>query len=187
MKTIIWRAYFNYEKEEKWLNEMSAKGLALTDYSWCRYVFNEEPNNLYTYRLELLEKFSKHPESQNYIKFLEENGVECVATYMRWVYLREKSSEGPFDIYSDNDSKLSYFKRMNLWWTTIMWIEIIAGVMNTSIAMAGYMGYIETESNHLVNLIVGLLLLGLGLLFYVLGGKSRQKIRKLKKEIAIRE
>src|SRR5665648_366025 len=132
-------------------------------------------------------RISKTPESQNYIKFLEENGVECVATYMRWVYLRKKSSEGPFDIYSDNDSKLSHFKRMNLWWRTIVWIEIIAGGMNATIAIAGYMGYIETESNHFVNLIGGLVLIGFGLLFYVLGGKTRQKIRELKREIAIRE
>jgi len=187
MKTIIWKAYYNYEKEEKWLNEMSAKGLALTDYSWARYVFKEEPNNLYTYRIELLEKFSKHPESQNYIKFLEENGVECVATYMRWVYLRKKTSEGPFDIYSDNESKLANFKRMNLWWMSCMWIEIIAGVINTSIAIAGYMGYIEKESHHFINLFGGLVFLGFGLLFFVLGGKSRQKIKRLKREIVIRE
>ncbi|MBK5261534.1 MAG: DUF2812 domain-containing protein [Peptostreptococcaceae bacterium] len=187
MKTVIWKAYYNYEKEEKWLNEMSAKGLALTDYSWCRYVFEEKPNNLYTYRIELLEHFSGHPESQNYIKFLDENGVECVATYMRWAFLRKKTSEGPFDIYSDNESKLAHFKRLNLWWTTLMWIEIIAGGGNIAIAMARYMGYIETESNHFMNLFGGLVLLGFGMLFYVLGGKSRQKIRKLKREITIRE
>ena len=68
-----------------------------------------------------------------------------------------------------------------------MWIEIIAGVMNTSIAIAGYMGYIEIEPNHFVNLIGGLVLLGLGWFFYVLGGKSRQKIKKIKREMAIRE
>lgn len=33
MKHIVRKAYWNYEKEENWLNEMSAKGLALIDYS----------------------------------------------------------------------------------------------------------------------------------------------------------
>ncbi|MDD8053275.1 MAG: DUF2812 domain-containing protein, partial [Thermotogota bacterium] len=41
MKRVIWRPYWNYEKEEKWLNEMAARGWLFTDYSWCRYVFQE--------------------------------------------------------------------------------------------------------------------------------------------------
>jgi len=45
MKHIVRKAYWDYEKEEKWLNAMSAKGMALTDYSWCRYVFTETPCN----------------------------------------------------------------------------------------------------------------------------------------------
>lgn len=36
MKHIVRKAYWNYEKEEKRLNEMSAKGMALTDYSLRR-------------------------------------------------------------------------------------------------------------------------------------------------------
>lgn len=90
MKYIVRKAYWDYEKEEKWLNEMSAKGMALTDYSWCRYVFKEEANNQYTYRIELLKDMPTHPESIAYLRFLEESGVECVATYMRWAYLRKK-------------------------------------------------------------------------------------------------
>ncbi|MBC8062671.1 MAG: DUF2812 domain-containing protein [Clostridiaceae bacterium] len=47
MKHTIYKAYWNYEKEEKWINEMSAKGLALTDHSLFKYVFTEIPNNEY--------------------------------------------------------------------------------------------------------------------------------------------
>lgn len=39
MKKVIYKAYYDYEKEEKWLKEMSAKGLALINYSWLRYTF----------------------------------------------------------------------------------------------------------------------------------------------------
>lgn len=187
MKTIIWKAYFDYEKEEKWLNEMSAKGLAFSDYSWCRYVFEEKPTNLYTYRIELLAHFPNHPESQNYIKFLEENGVECVATYMRWAFLRKNSSEGAFDLYTDIDSKLSYFKRINLWWLTFMWIEIIAGGMNIVTTIDRYMGDADIQLHHVMNLTMGVALLGLAWLFYALGRKSRRMIRILKREKMIRE
>ena len=79
MKYVIWKAYWDYEKEEQWLNEMSARGMAITDYSWCRYVFTDAPNGAYNYRIELLEYMPTHPESMAYLRFLEENGVEVVA------------------------------------------------------------------------------------------------------------
>ena len=34
IKKFFWA--WEYEKEEKWLNEMAAKGLALVDYTFCR-------------------------------------------------------------------------------------------------------------------------------------------------------
>ena len=43
MKHIVYKPYWDYEKEERWLNDMAAKGLALSDYSWCRYAFEETP------------------------------------------------------------------------------------------------------------------------------------------------
>ena len=104
MKYVIHKAIWNYEKEEQWLNEMSAKGLAFTDYSWCRYVFTDAPAGQYIYRIELLENMPTHPESQSYLRFLEESGVEFVSSYMRWVYLRKPASDGAFD-YSKNSVK----------------------------------------------------------------------------------
>ena len=31
MKHIVRKAYWDFEKEEQWLNEMSARGMAMTD------------------------------------------------------------------------------------------------------------------------------------------------------------
>ncbi len=41
MRKVIKKVFmaWEYEKEEKWLNEMAAKGLALVDYSVFRYSF----------------------------------------------------------------------------------------------------------------------------------------------------
>ncbi|MCB2293245.1 DUF2812 domain-containing protein [Clostridium algoriphilum] len=78
----IYKLYYDYEKEENWLNEMSANGMTLTKYTWCRYVFTEAPKNEYIYRLELLQHSPSHPESIAYIKFLEETGVECIIEYI---------------------------------------------------------------------------------------------------------
>ena len=66
MKHTVRKIFLNYEKEEEWLNEMSAKGMALIYYSWCRYVFEETQNNEYIYRIELLEKSPTSAESIPY-------------------------------------------------------------------------------------------------------------------------
>lgn len=187
MKYVVRKIYWDYEKEEKWLNEMSAKGLALVDYSWCRYVFVETPKNEYTYRIELLENLSTHAESIAYIKFLEENGVECVSAYMRWIYLRKKTCEGPFDVYSDIDSKIKHFKRVKLLWNTPMWVEFILGLINIIIGVINLILNERLGSYPLSNLIIGGSLILIGFSFFCLGVPIKNKIKKLEQEKAIRE
>lgn len=101
-----------YEKEEKWLNSMSAKGLQLVSTNGIRYVFEEGGRGEYVYRLELLEHLPSHPESVMYLRFLEETGVEHVSSFHRWVYLRKKAGAGAFEVYSDIDSKLAHHRRI---------------------------------------------------------------------------
>lgn len=185
MKHVVRKLFWDYEKEEKWLNEMSAKGMALSDYTWCRYVFTETPNNEYTYRIELLDHVPTHPESIAYIKFLEENGIECVSTYVRWIYLRKKSSEGVFDIYSDLESKIKHFKRINTLWNSVMWLEWIVGLANILIGVTNY-SY-SSSSISLVNVVAGGILILLGLVFLRAGAPIRKKIKKLQQENLIRE
>ena len=187
MKHIVWKAYWDYEKEEKWLNEMSAKGMALSDYSWCRYAFEETQNNKYTYRIELLKNLPKHPESIAYIRFLEESGVECIATYMCWVYLRKKTSEGSFDIYTDIDSKINHYKRIYALWNTLMFIEFAAGLPNLSIGLINLNICENLGDSSYGNLIIGLCLISLGFLFFKLRLQIRSKIKKLEQEKTIRE
>ena len=187
MKHIVHKAYWDFEKEEKWLNEMSTKGMALSDYSWCRYVFTETPSKEYTYRLELLEHLPTHAESVAYIKFLEENGVECVATYMWWIFLRKKSSEGEFYIYSDLESKIKHYKRINVLWNTMMMIEFSIGLINIAIGIVNLSIGEKLGNFSIGNLIIGIFLVVLGLAILRLGSPIRKKIIRLQQEKAIRE
>ena len=169
---------------------MSTKGLVLTDYSWCRYVFEETSNGEYTYRIELLENWPTHPESLQYIKFLEENGVECVATYMRWIYLRKKSNEGEFDIYSDIESKIEHYKKISALWITFIWLEFLAGFMNIFIGIFNYSMNGNTVSHNMsyVNVVLGSIVFGLGIImFRKLHSPIRKKIKELEQEKDIRE
>jgi hypothetical protein len=187
MKHTVHKAYWDFEKEERWINEMSAKGMALTDYSWCRYVFAESPNCQYIYRIELLEYPPRHPESVAYLRFLEESGVECVATYMRWVYLRKPAAEGPFDIYTDIDSKIKHYQRINYFWTAFMIIEFAASFLNIGVVIANLSTNERLANFSWSNLMVGFVTLALGILFLALDIPLRKKIKKLRQEKAIHE
>ena len=185
MKHVIRKLFWDYEKEENWLNELSSKGLALSDYSWCRYVFSETINNEYTYRIELLDHPPTHPESVAYIKFLEENGIEYVSSYMSWIYLRKKSSEGVFDIYSDLESKIKHYKRINRLWISLMALELIVGLINIIIGLTNF--YVSSQNLSLVNTFIGGFLIFLGIVFLRIGAHIRKKIKKLQQDKLITE
>jgi hypothetical protein len=186
MKHIIRKAYWNFEKEEKWINEMAAKGLSLDNYSWCKYTFTESEPGEYIYRIELLENAAGHPESQNYIGFLEDNGVEHVASYMRWVYLRKKTSEGKFDIYTDIESKIRHYSRIYTLWTGLGAAELCIGFSNLGIAVF-VVSDVDYGSIIGINFIGGMLCTVIGILLLLLSGKYRKKIRHLKQEAEVHQ
>ena len=107
-----WFWVWEFDKEERWLNEMAAQGLALVSVGFCRYDFEECAPGAYQVRLELLENQPSHAESQKYIGFIEETGAEQVGRFMRWVYFRKKTADGPFDLYSDLASRIKHLKRI---------------------------------------------------------------------------
>ena len=101
MTTKRWNVFYDHEKEEKWLNEMVAKGLAMTNYRFYRYTFEECSRGEYIYRIEFLKNPVTHTDSIKYIQFMEDNGAKHIASITKWVYFRKKSADGPFEIYSD--------------------------------------------------------------------------------------
>ncbi len=178
MRHIIWKFFWNFEKEERWLNEMAAKGLALAGYSWCRYVFEECEAGEYNYRIELLEQLPTHPESSQYIRFMAENGAEQVASYIRWVYFRRKSAEGSFDIYSDLDSRIRHYRRVFQLWLTLAVAEGLIGGANLIIGLATRTVGSATD----FNLILGGLLAAICLAFLALALYYRRTIKRLQRE-----
>lgn len=180
MKHIIRKPYWNYEKEELWLNEMSNKGLALTDYSWCRYVFEDAEPGEFTYRIELFDRTVSHPDSLIKLEFFKETGIEFVASYMRWVYLRKKRSDGPFDLFSDIDSRISHYKKV-----AALWLSLAA--MEFSVSLWNLLFGLFNPARHSTNVILACLLFIFGAIFLGLGLPTFLKIRKLKRARRISE
>lgn len=167
---------FNFEEEEKWLNEKSANGEHLTDVGFCRYVFEEGQPGKYIYRLEMLEKGPSHYKSVKYLKFLEETGVEHVASILKWVYLRKKASDGPFDIYSDIDSKIKHYERIISLANLLIIIQLICSIPNMLHNLMGS----YTTNTYFLNLILAALL-------FIANKSLIAKVDKLKKEKIYRE
>ena len=184
MKTTAWKVFIDYEKEEEWLNAMSAKGLAMKDYFFLRYVFEDSEPGEYTYRIELLNNLPGQAESQNYLSFMADSGVEHVASWHRWVYFRKRTEGGSFDIYSDIDSRIEHYRRVKMLWLVIMIMEIFLGCSNLFIGFEFLLG---TGSGTLLNFVAGILVLCLGGVIFLVWNALRQKIKRLCEEQALRE
>jgi hypothetical protein len=107
-----WFWAWDFDKEEQWLSQMSALGLHLSGVGFCTYVLEEGEPGAYAVRLELLDNLPSNPASERYIRFVEETGAEYVGSVMRWAYFRKRTEAGPFDLYSDVDSRIQHLNRL---------------------------------------------------------------------------
>lgn len=180
MRKTIYKLFWAWqsEQEERWLNEMSAKGLQLLETGGVRYTFQEGTPGEYQYRLELLEYLPSHPESQQYIRFMEETGAELVGSTLRWVYFRKRVSDGPFELFSDVDSKLRHLRRIHT-------LLLVCTILELMFGMTSLLRWFSTGYAEMLGVCIPLLLLG-GLL---LSGVIRisRKITRMKREGRIHE
>jgi len=99
MKKTVRKIFFiwEYEKEEQWLNAKSKEGWQLVMATFGKYQFESGIPDEYTYRLELLDKSMNSTESNSYLNFLQETGIEMVGKCKQWIYLRCKTADGGFE------------------------------------------------------------------------------------------
>ncbi len=155
MRHIVCKAFmaWDFDKEEKWLNEMAAKGLCLVSVGFFRYEFEDTVPGEYTIRMELLEKSPKKAESQKYIGFLEETGAEQVGAFSNWVYFRKKTEEGPFELFSDFDSRIKHLKRIVSFLATVTIMNLLIGADNVFLF---FMNDIWLNALGFLNIVLGI-------------------------------
>jgi ABC-type glycerol-3-phosphate transport system permease component len=141
MRKVIHKTFWAWqaEKEEAWLNEMAAKGLGLVSVGFCRYEFEDCTPGEYQYRIELMKYTPTHPESQQYIKFIEDTGAEQIGSYMRWVYFRKKAELGSFTLYSDCASRVKHLGRIMGMLIPVTIYDLWVGFYNLSLYFANRM------------------------------------------------
>ena len=147
---------WDFDQEQKWLNEMAAKGLALISVGLFRYDFEDCVPGEYKICLQFLENgVFNRAENAKYIEFLEETGAEHVGTFNRWAYFRKKAPEADFALFSDHSSQIRHLTRV---------IAFIAVFMGLNLYLGCYNMYLYFGKNSFINIVgvINLLVVVLG-------------------------
>lgn len=119
---IQFRLYFNKDKETAWLNEMAAKGYAMTGFCLGFFQFEKTEPGKYQYQIDFGHKL--FAVSNDYREFMTETGVEIVQTWGYWIILRKLASEGNFQLYTDVDSSIEHYSKILKMFKIVTIIEI---------------------------------------------------------------
>ena len=130
-----WFWVWDFEKEEDWLNEMAMNGWVLDGVGWCTYHFVRCEPGEYSVRLEM------HPYDESYLAFMKETGAEYVGRMMMWIYFRKKTAEGPFDLFSDIDSRIGHLNKIGRMLAIIGLANLAIGVANS--ISAAHIGWVN--------------------------------------------
>ena len=124
-KTIRkWFWVWDFDKEERWLNEMAMQGWALAEVGWCRYVFEKCEPGAYIVRLQM------QKNDPDYVAFLEEVGAEYIGRVVQWIYVRRPAEEGPFELFSDVRSRLEHLRWIARMLLAVGMMNLLIGVVN---------------------------------------------------------
>ena len=120
-----WFWVWEFDKEEDWLNEMAMNGWVLDRVGFCSYDFVKCEPGEYTVREEM------HAFDESYVSFMEETGAEYVGRFFMWSFFRKKTADGPFDLFSDIDSRIAHLDKIGKVLTIIGGANLMIGLMNT--------------------------------------------------------
>jgi hypothetical protein len=137
---VVHRLYFDYEKEERWLNEMASRGWLFAGHRLGGYHFEQGEPGEWLYRIELLPAEPRSSASREYLSLRLDTGAEVVTTRTRWVYLRRPAALGPFELFSDLESRVGHYRRV---------LKLLTTALATLVGCAGALFVVSGESGGL--------------------------------------
>lgn len=138
-KVYKWFWDWDFEKEEQWLNDMANMGFILTSVNLPgKYTFDKCEPGEYTIRTEKLKYRTSHPESKEYIRFIEETGAEKIDHCFDWIYFKKKNDGTPFELYSDNKSKIKHLNRIISLLLILGLFNLYIGSLNVYMAVTDF-------------------------------------------------
>ena len=165
------KLYYDKDLEQDWLQKMSQDGWAFKNFFLGVYTFVPCQPGEYIYQIDLLD--DKNKSIQSFTAFMEDIGVEVVAQWYRWGYLRKKADDGPFEMYTDIESKINQYNRIKNFFLSFLFIESICFIVEFSAAIRT-----ENPTLWLFTALIGLICLA----FLRIVWKCSFKIEQLKRE-----
>lgn len=107
MKTsrIIINWFVDFDKEEKWINEMSGKGWAFWHTNGVIYKFKSCEPATYIYQIDFDEQKSRNGVG-DYVMFRTQCGDRLVHQWKRKIYWTREAASGPFEAENNVAAKL---------------------------------------------------------------------------------
>lgn len=132
---IKFRLYYDKDKETKWINEMAEKGYAMAGFFAGVYIFEECRPGEYLYQIDITEGFFY--VHSDYREFMNGAGVEIVCVWGPWVILRRKALEGPFELYTDTESRIEHYTKIRDKFQVMTILELVCLLMCVFGALMG--------------------------------------------------
>ncbi|MCM1214500.1 MAG: DUF2812 domain-containing protein [Lachnospiraceae bacterium] len=137
---IKFRFYLDKDKETTWLNSMVREGWAASGFFAGFYRFDPCEKGAYQYQVDFTDRLFS--VSNDYREFMQEMGVEIVANWGFWTFLRRPASEGAFELYTDVDSQIEHYTKIRRMFKVAAVLELLCFFMELLAAYNGFpLGY----------------------------------------------
>ena len=120
------RLYYDKDKGEAFLNDMSEKGYAMKRFFLGFYTFEKSQPGEYTYRVDLISDKTTEQRNELY-DLVQDSGGELVQTWGIWAFFRKK---GNFELYTDPESQIKQFRRIRTIFLRLALMEFILSLPN---------------------------------------------------------
>lgn len=180
----------DFEQEQEWLNSMSRSGWNFVHTNGFVYTFEKGTPGEYIYKIDLPRENMTDAEVALYYDFMKECGVEVVAQFKMWRYLRQKANSQDFKVANDTLSQLvmvnkAYAHATHLLGIIIVLVAVIMLVGSVVISLSAPMSRV---AQFLEGLITGLStssIIALALIFVPIVGRLRRRMNQLVEKLQI--
>ena len=185
-----WFTIADVEREEKWLNEMAAAGWLLEKWNGnFRYTFRRGERGAWLYKIDMIDEEERGLDGETYINFLNECGIEVAYRHKKWLFLRKRAVDGPFDTANDLYSRLRITNKVYSYSIRVLCYLVVSCFVTIAISMLGY-NLLEGNLRYFFEGIstgAGFgLVLGLTFSFIPAITKLRKKMDRLVREIGVK-
>ncbi len=126
---IQWKFTFDKDEEQDWLNDYCREGWAMVSFFAGLVTFVPCRPGEFIYQIDLLPGSGLRADDyEGYVSFMGDMDVEVLQRWGRWVYLRRRAEDGPFEVYTDTDSKIQLYRRIRKMFLWVWVLELVLSI-----------------------------------------------------------